>query len=413
MSGGLLTGAALLFGVENLLQYIQDLYLMKQLPELASDSGYSLILLVGLLTSFHCVGMCGGIAVSQAVRTRTSQGQSNAIGKRRFLPSAFYNGGRILSYTAIGGIAGGIGHVVQLTGIWKGVLPLFGGVFMVIMGINLLGWFKPLRRLNLRMPHFAAKRIMGGKAPGPFTVGLLSGLMPCGPLQIIQLFALGTGSILYGASAAFVFSLGTVPLMFVFGALNTVWGKRTAGTMMKVSAVLVIVLGGVMFSRGLALSGLALGHNEVHASDGSGVARLERTGKRQAVTVKAGNNSYPTIVVQKGVPVRWNLQVAEDDLNNCNNAIVVPGLHLEQKLAAGDNWITFTPASAGSYVYTCWMGMIKSTIVVVDDISRYEAPAAGSATEDEASHGKHMVKEDQTGHPAQQPEHQQHGEGNH
>ncbi|MDF2923971.1 MAG: hypothetical protein K0R57_2885 [Paenibacillaceae bacterium] len=379
-SGGLLRIAVIagcLIAAAVLLRFTQssgvlgDLFMMKKLPQLEAGASFGMILVVGLLTSVHCVGMCGGIAVSQSLRTGREQ-RALQPAYKRYAPSVRYNLGRIVSYTAIGGIAGGIGSVVQITGIWRGLIPLFGGLFMVIMGINLLGVFKALRRLNLRMPAFAAKKILGGAGKlNPFGVGLLSGLMPCGPLQIIQLYALGTGSVLYGALSALVFSLGTVPALFLFGVVNTVFSKRAAGSMMKVSAILVIVLGGVMFNRGLALSGIGLLPREAHVAGHWGIAQVEQDGGRQTVAARASANSYPPIVVQKGVPVTWNLQVDEGDLNNCNNSIVIPEFHLEQKLAPGDNLIRFTPLSEGSYLYTCWMGMIKGTILVVDDIGRY------------------------------------------
>jgi len=61
---------------------------------------------------------------------------------------------------------------------------------------------------------------------GPFTVGLLNGLMPCGPLQAMQIYALSTGNPLKGALSMLLFSLGTVPLMFGLGALGSLLSRR-------------------------------------------------------------------------------------------------------------------------------------------------------------------------------------------
>jgi len=56
--------------------------------------------------------------------------------------------------------------------------------------------------------------------------GLLNGFMPCGPLQAMQLYALGTGSFIAGATSMFMFSLGTVPLMFGLGAISSIAGGK-------------------------------------------------------------------------------------------------------------------------------------------------------------------------------------------
>ena len=103
-----------------------------------------------------------------------------------------------------------------------GIFAILSGVFMVIMGLNMLNVIPWLKKINPHMPKIFGRKIQGSKGKhGPFIVGLLNGLMPCGPLQAMQLYALGTGSFLMGAASMFVFSLGTVPLMFGFGALSS------------------------------------------------------------------------------------------------------------------------------------------------------------------------------------------------
>ena len=93
---------------------------------------------------------------------------------------------------------------------------------------------------------------------GPFVVGLLNGLMPCGPLQTMQVYALGTGSFMAGALSMFLFSLGTVPLLLGFGAVSAFLSARFNRGMLKASGVLVMALGLVMFMRGVNLFGVAL-----------------------------------------------------------------------------------------------------------------------------------------------------------
>ena len=115
---------------------------MKYIPDLGQKAGLGVLFVVGLLTSFHCVAMCGGIVLSQTARKPADAGLEDKRTKRAwFMPSFLYNLGRVLAYTFVSGLVGGIGQVVALPGVWKDILPIVGGIFMIIMGINLLGIF--------------------------------------------------------------------------------------------------------------------------------------------------------------------------------------------------------------------------------------------------------------------------------
>ena len=282
-------------------------------PEAKEGMGYGMLFLIGLLTSLHCVAMCGGINLSQTVSRNAQMSKS---GTAVLLPSVLYNSGRVISYTVIGGIVGAVGSVVSFSGTMKGVVQLAAGVFMIIVGLNMLNLFPGLRRLTPRMPKVFAKKINQQKSgKSPFIVGLLNGLMPCGPLQAMQLYALSTGSPVKGALSMLLFSLGTVPLMFGLGALSTFLSRKFTAKMMTVSAVLVVVLGISMFSSGMSLSGISL--SNIIGGAGSG-ARNENIAKVtdnvQVVTTKLSSGSYEPITVQKGIPVRWIIKAEKKDI---------------------------------------------------------------------------------------------------
>lgn len=182
---------------------------ISNFPVAKQDMSYIALFVVGLFTSVHCVAMCGGINLSQCANVKyTSSGG-------KLLPSLLYNSGRVVSYTVLGGIFGLFGSMFSISPIVKGIIMFLAGVFMLIMGVNMLNIFPWLRRFNPKMPKVFGK--LGSKVKGPFVVGLFNGLMPCGPLQAMQLYAIGTGSIFKGAFAMFCFSVGTVPLMFGLG----------------------------------------------------------------------------------------------------------------------------------------------------------------------------------------------------
>ncbi|RCX10367.1 sulfite exporter TauE/SafE [Anaerobacterium chartisolvens] len=334
------------------------------IPQIDQSMGYGILFVMGLLTSLHCIAMCGGINLSQSVGYKTDDVPGKKMARLR--PGIMYNAGRVVSYTAVGAVVGAVGSAIGFSGAAKGTVAILSGALMVVMGLNMLNIFPWLKRLMPRMPKSLGKIIYaGGGSRGPFYVGLLNGLMPCGPLQSMQIYALGTGSALTGALSMLLFSLGTIPLMLGFSAVSSLLSSRFTHRMMKVSAALVLILGLVMIDRGLNLSGVNFA---AFASPASQTTVAEVRGGIQTVTSKVKPGAYEPIVVQKGIPVRWTITAAPSDLNGCNNAVVVPRYGIEKRLVPGDNIIEFTPTEEETIKYTCWMGMISSTISVVDDI---------------------------------------------
>lgn len=92
----------------------------------------------------------------------------------------------------------------------------------------------------------------------------------------------------------------------------------------------------------------------------------------QEITTKLEANSFPTIVVQKDVPLKWTIVADDKNLNYCNNKIVIESLNIQKNIEVGENIIEFTPTGNGVVPYSCWMGMVSSEIVVVDDINNYD-----------------------------------------
>lgn len=354
----------ILFGIYQLLRVSGLINVFNNFPIAKAGMGYVTIFLIGVLTSVHCIAMCGGINISQCA------------GKNEvYMPSLKYNFGRIVSYTIIGAVAGTLGSVISFSGTAKAVVMGFAGIFMIIMGLNMTEMFPFLRKFNLRMPRFIAEKVYEKKKTStPFYVGLLNGLMPCGPLQAMQLYALSTGSAVQGAISMFLFSSGTFPLMFGLGVVSSMLNKKFKKRMIAVSGILVIILGIFMFQNGMSFYGVGYAGN-----GNSDTAKVNVTNEvtmedgKQVVRSDVWPSSYESIVVQKGIPVKWIINVEEENLNGCNNEIIVPEYDLDIKLKVGENIAEFTPNETGTFKYSCWMGMIRSSITVVDDINSAEA----------------------------------------
>jgi sulfite exporter TauE/SafE/copper chaperone CopZ len=348
--------AALYMAVRNL--GLADLFNYFPLAEAGMD--YGMLFVIGLLTSVHCIAMCGGINLTQCLDPDDCGNKLAAL-----RPSFLYNLGRVVSYTAAGGLVGALGSAVSLSEGMKGAVQIAAGFFMVIMGINMLGLFPALRRFNLSLPRFFARRPPEGKHGSPLYVGLLNGLMPCGPLQAMQLYALSTGDPLRGALSMLVFGLGTVPLMFGLGALSSILSANFTRKAMAAGAVLVVFMGASMFNSGLGLAGFAPYTESAAGMNPAGaVAVLE--GGVQVVTTSLSSGRYEPIVVRAKVPVKWIVNAPKGTINGCNNSMVIREYDVRHRFTPGENVIEFTPAKAGQFSYSCWMGMIRSSITVVN-----------------------------------------------
>jgi sulfite exporter TauE/SafE/copper chaperone CopZ/plastocyanin domain-containing protein len=366
-------------------------------PLAASGMGYGMLFIIGLITSVHCIAMCGGINLSQCLRGSSPAQNSildeagSAPAARRFLAAPIlYNTGRIVSYTAVGVIVGALGSVFSISGRFQGIVQLIAGVFMVIMGLNMLNLFPWLRRFTPRLPKLFAKKLNVQEAgnKNPLIIGLLNGLMPCGPLQAMQIYALSTGSPIAGGISMFLFSMGTVPLMFGIGALSSllsgVKGRVFSMRVMKAGAVLVTVMGMTMFSYGWSLGGLPdpaetiyAGINSAPASGASGEAfkPIIENGV-QLVNSTLSGGRYPAITVQQGIPVKWTINAPQGSINGCNNRMIIREYKIEHRFSPGENIIEFMPVKTGKFTYSCWMGMIRSSITVVGEGQAADSNAA-------------------------------------
>lgn len=316
--------------------------------------GYLLLFIVGLTTSFHCVSMCGGIALSQLQAT---------FSKHQMRRHLDYNLGRVLSYSLLGGVVGALGSFITTDiGILKG-LPIFLGALMVLMGLNKVGFLtrKPVLmsgKLNLILGRFKAK--IGSH--GSFVMGLLNGFMPCGPLQLMQLYALGTGSFMVGALSMFFFSLGTVPLMLGLGVFLSKMSVYSRTLVHKIGGALIIILGLNMTISGMATVGV----NFNFSFDQTPRIEAEVVDGIQLVEFDLERRRYEDIVVKVGMPVKLIINANQGTLNGCNKTLLLNEFGIREDLTIGQNEISFIPSKTGTFTYSCWMGMIRNSIKVID-----------------------------------------------
>jgi sulfite exporter TauE/SafE len=361
----------------------------NSLPELTPQTSLLLVFFVGLLTSFHCIAMCGSFVVSysasEAKNSENSVIESKPgeiqIRKSDLKNHLYYNLGKLVSYTLIGGFFGLIGSVFVFTPQLRGLAAIIAGFFLVLFGLNLLNIFPSLRAVSLPVPKIITKIVLSNRKKGPLVVGLLNGLMiACGPLQAMYLFAASTGSILQGALTMFAFGLGTMPLMFLFGAFVSTVSTQLTQKITRFSGAIVVLLGFFMLLTGFALSGIALPFPNTIAANAASTTILDNNSNASVQEIKMQVNAYGyspnNFTVKQGVPVKWTINVTQ--LTGCNNAIIVPALGINKKLVPGIQTIEFTPEKLGTIQFSCWMGMLRGTITVVPAENQNTALKAAS-----------------------------------
>lgn len=318
------------------------------IPTIDNNMTYGMLFITGLLTSIHCVSMCG------AINLMTTFNRENKINLKNPI---LYNLGRLVSYTILGGIVGFIGSVISVNEIVNGCLIIFASLIMLLMSLNMLNI------LSFKWPRFI-KIKKNIKTNNALLIGLLNGFMPCGPLSAMQVYALSTGSFIKGGLSMFLFCLGTIPLMLGVGLLFNALKGRKRIILNKVASVLILLLSFGMLFRGLNTLGLNFNLSTNHYENYKAATIYE---DYQEVKINLSYDSYGDILVQKGKKVRLIINVDKKYLTGCNNAVVISEFNIKKELTVGENIIEFFPENTGTYSMNCWMNMITNNIQVIDD----------------------------------------------
>ena len=229
--------------------------------------GFSL----GLISSLHCVQMCGPIVLSYSVAVESlTQNGSRPAASSLLGNHLAYNTGRILTYTALGAAAGFAGHTLGLLGRFAGLghtVMIAAGAAMIVLSVFLLGLVPARLQSVLRIPQSFLKRAGGLiSAPGlkkRFFLGLSLGFLPCGLIYAALLKAMATGSLADGAFTMVAFGLGTASSLLAIGLFSSAIRMRFNRWGSQLAAVSVMVMGIVLIWRG-AMPGI-MPHDHLHA----------------------------------------------------------------------------------------------------------------------------------------------------
>lgn len=205
---------------------------------------------MGLISSLHCIGMCGPIALMLPVD------RSNP--EKKALQVLTYHFGRISAYAGIGLLFGLLGRAFYLAG-FQQQLSLFAGVAMIAIAVipeRLLARYnfsKPIFRMISRIKTALGKRFRNPSFSSLFTIGLLNGLLPCGMVYAAVFGALAMSNIGLGALYMMLFGLGTIPLMSSIVYFQQLITAPVKNNIQKTIPFAIGCIGILFVLRGLAL----------------------------------------------------------------------------------------------------------------------------------------------------------------
>ncbi|MCW3092155.1 MAG: sulfite exporter TauE/SafE family protein [Ferruginibacter sp.] len=204
-------------------------------------------LTLGMLGSFHCIGMCGPLAFSLPL--------SSSSDFAKFTGSLLYNVGRVVTYSCLGLLFGLAGKSFSLFGMQQWLSVIAGAAILLFIFIP-AKWMARMGTNNLISRYLFAVRSALGKLflqrnyRSLFAIGLLNGLLPCGLIYMAVAGAIATADPFKSAFFMAAFGLGTLPVMWSVSFFGNYMGisirkkiRSSYPVMMALMACLLIVRG--------------------------------------------------------------------------------------------------------------------------------------------------------------------------
>lgn len=207
-------------------------------------------LILGLMGSLHCVGMCGPIAFMLPV-DRTNN-------YKKFGQIFIYHFGRLLAYGIIGLVFGLLGKGLSIFGIQQKLSIAIGIIMILIVLIpyqtfNKYNLSKPIYKVISKVKNQLGKELKK-KSPDTFlTIGFLNGFLPCGLVYMALFGSIAMGDALQGSLYMMLFGVGTLPLMTAAIYFSNLLKGGIRQKVQKAIPVFVIIIGALFILRGLGL----------------------------------------------------------------------------------------------------------------------------------------------------------------
>jgi sulfite exporter TauE/SafE len=207
-------------------------------------------LVLGAVSSFHCVGMCGVFAFSIPTQ------HFSAL--KKVLAILLYNLGRITSYAFVGLLFGLLGRQLFLAGFqrWFAIISGLAILLIVIQSLlkrpvfHLPGYNRVTRLISKLILKFMGKPTLRGI----YLLGVANGFLPCGLVYLAITGALAIGTV--GGAAAFMaaFGLGTLPAMFLLSYCRFIIGISVRNKIRQAVPFFAATMAVMLILRGMNLN---------------------------------------------------------------------------------------------------------------------------------------------------------------
>ena len=215
---------------------------------------YGLIFLTGALASLHCVGMCGAVVLAYSMQSQAGAPAGRRSAVSGIIRHGAYNGGRILSYAALGALLSAVGLRLAWVKNAGEYLSIGAGAVMVVAAVAMLGWVSIPARISIgggALTRLHGRVLRGASPAHTLALGLLTPLLPCGLLYGMLAKAAAAETVGAGAFTMAVFALGMTPSLGALGGFSSLFSARFRRGAERLAALSILLMGIVLLLRGL------------------------------------------------------------------------------------------------------------------------------------------------------------------
>ena len=233
-------------------------------------------LALGFASGFHCIGMCGPIALSLGLTKKQAANY--------YFQNLTYQFGRIVTYSLLGALLGILGQGFEMAGFQK-YLTIAAGILLIIMAVFSFGGkdfaskIPFISRFLYKIKLNLGKLLQKSDYKSRFLTGIMNGFLPCGMVYMALTASLASGGVWQGSLFMLLFGVGTLPFMFTVVLAGNLITQSFRQKVLKFIPIVMIILGSLFILRGLGLGipYISPNHEVMHIHNPSDLQHTDHT----------------------------------------------------------------------------------------------------------------------------------------
>jgi len=336
-----------------------------------STGGLLLVLALGLAAGLStCMAMVGGIVLAiSASAARRSSARGKATETSVWRTNLAFQAGRIGGFGLLGVALGALGGRATMPPPVVVTLMAVVAAAMLLVGVRLTELSPRLAGWSPTIPAAVGDRLgLTGDDParrtaGAVVVGAATFFLPCGFTQAVQIYAFSTGSAKAAGAIMATFAIGTAPALLAIAGAPTLFKGTSKGAVMRALGVVVIGFAVINATSAMRLAGVDFSAGA--AAPQAVTTNVTVTPADQTINTEQNGDGYNPgeAVIYAGRPTHWVLTSTAPF--TCAASLGSQDLGFQQVLNAGRNVVELPKLAAGTYNYSCSMGMYSGRIVVI------------------------------------------------